>query len=100
MALLYVICKDKKEAEKISAHLLKKRMIACLNMFPVRSMYWWNQKIVTSSEYAVLAKTNNKNYKKATDEIKKIHSYDIPCILRIEAKANKEYEDWINREAR
>lgn len=100
MAFLYVICKGKKEAEKISAHLLKKRLIACSNMFPVQSMYRWNQKIVNDSEYAVLAKANNKNYKKASDEVKKIHSYEIPCILRIEAKANKEYEDWANREVK
>ena len=100
MALLYVIFKDKKEAEKISAHLLKKRMIACSNMFPVRSVYRWKQKIVHSAEYAVLAKTNSKNYKKEGDEIKKIHSYEIPCILRIDAKANKEYEEWVNGEAK
>src|SRR3989344_4872345 len=100
MTLIYAICKDKKEAEKISAHLLKKRVIACSNMFPIRSMYRWNQKIVNSAEYAVLAKTNNKNYKKAADEIKKIHSYEIPCILRIDAKANKEYEEWVNGEAK
>ena len=100
MTLLYITCKDKREAEKISSHLLKKRLVACSNMFPVQSMYRWNQKIVNSSEYAVLAKTNNKNYKKAVDEIKKIHSYEIPCILRIEAKANKEYEGWVNREVK
>ena len=98
MALLYVICRDKKEAERISSHLLKKRLIACSNMFPIRSVYRWNQKIVNSAEYAVLAKTNNKNYKKAVDEVKKIHSYEIPCILRIEAKANKEYENWADKE--
>ena len=98
MALLYVISKDKKEAEKISMHLLKKRLIACANIFPIKSMYWWKRKIVNSAEYAVLAKTNNKNYKKAVDEIKKIHSYEIPCILRFDAKANKEYEDWANKE--
>ena len=100
MALLYVICKDKKEAEKISSHLLKKRLIACSNMFPVQSIYRWNRKIVNSAEYAFLAKTNSKNFKKVAEEIKKIHSYDVPCILRIEAKANKEYEEWVNREVK
>ncbi len=98
MTLLYITCKDKREAEKISTHLLKNRLIACANIFPIQSMYWWNQKIVNDAEYAVLAKTNNKNYDKAASEIKKIHSYKIPCILRIEAKANKEYEDWVNIE--
>ena len=100
MIFLYTTCKDKKEAEKISMHLLKKRLIACANMLPIKSMYWWNYKIVNDSEYAVLAKTNSKNYKKAVDEVKKIHSYKIPCILRIEARANKEYEDWLGKETK
>ena len=100
MVLIYVVCKGRKEAEMVSMRLLKKRLIACSNMFPVKSMYWWKGKVVNEPEYAVLAKTNSKNYKKTADEIKKIHSYDVPCILRIEAKANKEYEDWVNMEVK
>lgn len=98
MVFLYTTCKGKREAEKISAHLLKKRLIACANVFPIKSMYWWNYRIVNAAEYAVLAKTSNKNYKNAVNETKKIHPYKIPCILRIEAKANKEYETWANKE--
>lgn len=98
MTLVYITCKDKKEAEKISLHLLRKRLIACANIFPIKSMYWWNNKIVNDNENVIIAKTNNKNFKKAVAEVKKLHSYEIPCILRINATANKEYEDWANRE--
>lgn len=100
MALVYITCKDKKEAEKISMHLLRKRLIACANIFPIKSMYWWNKKIVNDSENVLIAKTNNKNFKKAVNEIKRIHSYQIPCILKIDAEANKEYERWADREMR
>ena len=98
MALAYITCSDKKEAEKISRHLLKKRMIACANMFPIKSMYWWNKKIANENEYVVFAKTDEKHFKDLINEVKKLHSYKIPCILKIEAKANKEYEDWVNKE--
>ena len=98
MTLVYIICKDKKEAQKISMHLLKKRLIACANIFPIRSMYWWNNRIVNENENAIMAKTSSKNFKKIASEAKKIHSYEIPCILRINATANKEYENWVNRE--
>ncbi len=100
MVLIYITCKDRKEARHISMHLLKKRAIACSNIFPVESMYWWNYKIVDEPEYIIIAKTNGKNFKKAVDEAKKVHSYKIPCILRIEAKANKEYEKWVDREVK
>jgi len=98
MALLYTTCRDRKEAEKISAHLLKKRLIACSNIFPVRSMYRWNFKIVNENEAAVLLKTSEKNFSKAAEEIKKVHSYKMPLILKINAKANKEYEEWASKE--
>lgn len=100
MTLVYITCRDKKEAEKISMHLLKKRLIACANMFPVRSMYWWNYKIANESEYVIIAKTNNKNFKKVESEVKRIHSYKIPCILKISAAANKEYGQWADKEMR
>ena len=46
MIVCYVTCKNKTEAKKISKHLLNKKLVACSNMFPVSSMYWWNKKIV------------------------------------------------------
>ncbi|MBI2541845.1 divalent-cation tolerance protein CutA [Candidatus Woesearchaeota archaeon] len=100
MAMIYITCRDRKEAEKISMHLLKKRLIACASIFPVKSMYWWQNKIVNGYENVVIAKTSNKNFKKAVAEVKKIHSYEIPCILRIDAAANKEYNEWAKKEMR
>ena len=98
MALVYITCKDKKEAEKISMHLLKKRLIACANIFPIKSMYWWKNKILNDNENVIIAKTTDKNFKQLEKEVKKIHSYTIPCILRLNATANKEYETWLNKE--
>ena len=98
MVLLYMACKDEKEAKKISIHLLKKRLIACANIFPIKSMYWWNCKVANENETAIIAKTSDKNFKKAANEAKRIHSYRIPCIMRISAAANKEYEAWAKKE--
>ncbi len=98
MVMVYITCKGRKEAEKISHHLVRKRLIACANIFPIQSMYWWNYKIANEKEYAILAKTSSKNFKKAAVEIKRLHSYQIPCILKINAAANKDYENWANKE--
>ncbi len=98
MTLVYITCKDNKEAEKISMQLLKKRLIACANIFPIKSMYWWQGIIMDEKENVIIAKTSNKNFKKLVNEVKKIHSYEIPCILRVNATANKEYRAWANKE--
>ena len=98
MTLAYITCKNYKEAEKISKYLLKKRLIACANIFPIKSMYWWKGKIVNGTESVIIAKTVSKKYKKVEQEVKKLHSHQIPCILRINAVANKEYEQWTDNE--
>jgi periplasmic divalent cation tolerance protein len=100
MTWIYVTCKDEKEAEKISMLLLKKRLVACANIFPIKSMYWWNGKLEKSKETAIIAKTTGKNLNKAEKEIKKAHSYEVPCILKINAGASKEYMAWLKKETR
>jgi periplasmic divalent cation tolerance protein len=92
--LLYVTCRDSKEAEKLSNALLKQKLIACSNMIRIESMYSWKGKIERSSEILIIAKTSKKNTKKAEALIKKLHSYEVPAIIRIESKSSKEFEKW------
>ncbi len=99
MTLVYITCRNEKEAVKISKYLLEKRLIACSNIHPIRSLYWWKGKIQDEKEYAIIAKTIDKNYKKIKKEISRIHSYDVPCILKINAEANESYERWVKKEA-
>ena len=98
MILIYITCKDKKQAKNISRHLLEKRLVACTNIHPIESMYWWENKIQEDNEVVIIAKTKEENYNKVKQEVKKLHSYDVPCILKINAECNKEYSDWINKE--
>ena len=100
MTLMYITCKDKKEARKISSYLLRKRLVACSNMFPIESLYRWKGKIVNGKEYVILAKTLKKNVKRIRKEVKKIHSYEIPCIIDIDADANKDFLEWVRKETR
>lgn len=100
MTLAYIICKDAVEAENISLRLLKKRLIACANIFPIRSMYRWKGKIMSEAENVIIAKTNEENFNKAVNEVKKIHSYEIPCILKIDSSENKEFGKWVDKEMR
>jgi|TARA_Y100000294_G_scaffold150484_1_gene147789 periplasmic divalent cation tolerance protein len=100
MIIVYITCKDEQEAVNISKHLLNKRLIACSNIHPIRSMYWWNKKIEDEREFALIAKTKEKNYKNIKEEVKKLHSYDVPCILKIDAEANENYDRWVNEVAK
>ena len=101
MISVYITCKDNKEAREISRHLLDKRLIACANIFPIESMYWWDGRINDDKETAIIAKTKKVNFDKVKNEITGLHSYDVPCIVSWDiVKGNKEYLDWISKEVR
>ena len=92
---VYVTAGDLAEGEKIATLLLTKRLIACANFFPMRSVYSWEGKIRSDSETVVILKTMDKHYFSIVQEIERIHSYEVPCICKIEVSANKEFAEWV-----
>ena len=63
-------------------------------------MYWWNGKIKDNKEFVIIAKTKEKNYEKIKEEVSKLHSYDVPCILKLNAEANESYDKWVDGEVK
>jgi periplasmic divalent cation tolerance protein len=98
MIFIYVTCKNKKEAKAIAKELITKKLIACANIFPIESVYRWKSKIVDEKEVALICKTRGGYYNDVAKAIKRKHSYDVPCICKIKADANKTYGDWVYSE--
>ena len=96
MIISYIICKDKDEAKRISKVLINKKLAACCNIIQTESLYHWKNKLVEDTEVILLAKTLNKNFTEIKKEVLKIHSYKIPCILKINVKdINASYLNWL-----
>lgn len=99
MILVYITCKNKKEAEKIGSLLIKKRLAGCCNIFPITSLYKWKGKFVKDKEVVLIVKTLEKNFEKIKKEVKKSHSYKTPCILEIPVtRSNKDFLIWLEKE--
>lgn len=99
MIFVYITCKNKNEARKIGLTLVKKRLVACCNIFPIESIYHWKNKIIQDREVVLIVKTLKKNFQKIEKEVKRLHSYEAPCILEISIeKGNLEYLNWLKRE--
>lgn len=98
MILIYITSPSEENAEEISEHLIKKRLIACANIFPIKSIYKWKGNIAKEKEFVIMAKTQEKNFDEVKEEVEKIHPYKIPCILKISAEANQKYSEWVQRE--
>jgi len=99
--MIYTVCNNKTEAKKIAKMLLKLKLIACANFWPMESVYQWNNRIVEGEEVAMILKTRKNYYQKIESLIKKIHRDETPCILGIIAyKVEKKYLDWLMKETR
>lgn len=95
MIIVYITYPSKKHARNTANLLLKKRLIACANIFPMESMYWWKGKVAEEKEWAVLLKTEEKNYARIQKKVREAHPYAVSCILKLNVEANKEYEKWV-----
>jgi periplasmic divalent cation tolerance protein len=100
-SMVYVTTKTRKEAEKIANALLKKRLIACANIFPVRSSYWWKKKIEKHNEFAMFLKTRGSFVNKVVSAVKEMHSYLVPCVLAFSIdRGNPDFLKWIGEETK
>lgn len=96
--LFYMTCKNKVEANKIAYALVKKDLVACANIIPnIKSYFKWNNKKINALKESILiGKTVKKNINKITLYVKKISSYDCPCIVFVDIEnGNKEFLNWI-----
>ena len=95
--IVYVTHPNEDSAKQLSDVLLSEKLIACSNTFPIQSSYWWQGQIQDDHEVVTLLKSTQDLWLKLQNRIIELHSYEVPCIIKIEAEANEEYEDWIKK---
>jgi periplasmic divalent cation tolerance protein len=97
---VYITHGNENEAKKVASHLLEKKLIACVNFFPIESSYWWKGEIENAHEIVSLVKTKKENWEKIKEEVEKTHPYETPCIMKFEVEANENYEKWLKSEVK
>lgn len=99
--LVYTTVGSLRDARRIARHLLKKRYIACANIFPLSSLYWWQGKIEKAKEFGIFLKTTEERYQEIESTLKEIHPYELPCIISFNLlKGERRYLEWIEKEVR
>ncbi len=94
VVFVYVTCSSLEEARKIGRTLVEERLAACVNIFPVNSIYMWEGEVKGALEFALIVKTSS--YDEVEKRVKELHSYENPCIVAFELKdGSKEFIDWI-----
>ena len=87
---------DKKTITKIANQLVQRKIVACVNITKISSIYSWKGKIENQSEYLGLFKTTKKNLRRLKNELEKLHPYDVPEIVEINPNSiNQQYLKWL-----
>ena len=87
---------NKKSISKIANEFVKNKIVACVNISKISSIYFWKGKVEDSSEYIAIFKTITKNKKLLKQKINETHPYDVPEILEVDVTSiNKSYLNWL-----
>ena len=87
---------NKESARQTANLLIERRLAACVQMFPVESVYSWQGKICDDSEIMLFIKSRTALFDEIASAIKGIHSYEVPEIVQIPITDGlPEYLNWI-----
>jgi len=81
--VVFVTVGSQSEATAIASLLIEEKLAACVNLFPVESIYSWEGKIQQEKEWQLLIKTNLAKFPELSARIQEIHSYEVPEIIAL-----------------
>ncbi len=95
--IVLMTASTKEEAVRIVRALLEERLIACANIMDhVSSFFWWQGKIEEEKEVLVIMKSHESLFKKLSQRVMELHSYDTPEILALPiVNGSPSYLDWM-----
>jgi len=98
--MVYVTAGSAEEAKAIAQAAVRERLAACANILgPMTSIYRWQGAIEESQEFVLICKTRRKLADALAALVRRLHSYDTPCIVVYDMAAGlPAYLAWIAAE--
>lgn len=95
LSIVITTTDNKENADKITAHILDKKLAACIQRDTITSSYFWDHKICHDEEIRLIFKTPSQLVNSLMEEIKKIHNYETPEIIAFEvSNSSLDYASW------
>lgn len=100
ISFFYVPVGNAAEAATLGNLAVKEQLAACANVFPVQSLFMWEEAMQEEPESILVLKTMPGKKKALRDFLESNHSYKTPCILSWDAEVNEAYGEWVNRQVK
>ncbi len=84
------------KAREISRAALQARLAACVQLYPIQSLYVWKGELREEGEIALHMKIRGEDFEPLRALIRRLHDYETPEILRFEiAEGDAAYLEWL-----
>lgn len=83
------------KAEALARALLERRLVGCVSLSPIESLYRWEGELVHGREVQLLLKTTEAQLEALHQALHGLHSYDTPEWIVWPARASAAYGDWL-----
>ncbi|MFN7709900.1 MAG: divalent-cation tolerance protein CutA [Holosporales bacterium] len=102
IAFVYITVDRADVGQSIARLLLQERLVACANLIPgATSFYWWQGQIQESQEQILILKTLKAELDDVTRRIREVHPYECPCIISLDgASAHPDFMHWIEKQVK
>lgn len=100
LSIVLTTAPTEEKAREIAEILVRERLCACINIVPlVRSIYEWKGEMQDDREALMVAKVPTRGVAAYQERMAKLHPYEVPEIVALEASAvNAAYLKWCLRE--
>ncbi|MEK7072352.1 MAG: divalent-cation tolerance protein CutA [Patescibacteria group bacterium] len=99
MVFIYTTCATSEEAERLGKLILEQKLGACIDYWPIHSMYNWKGEYKKISEMMLIIATFESKLETVNDLISNHHSYSTPLIAGVDVRRiNRAYKEWMMEE--
>jgi periplasmic divalent cation tolerance protein len=99
--VIFVTASSRREGEAIAETLLSSKLVACVTLLPVHSIYTWKGEVRNDEEWQLLIKSELDQFPAIEAKIRDIHSYEVPEIIALPILAGSPpYLSWISEQVR
>lgn len=97
--VVLVTASSQQEAEALATSVVTSQLAACVNIFPLRSIYSWQGQLHNEQEWQMLIKTDLSLFAALEAKIRELHSYEVPEIIALPiADGSAPYLGWISEQ--
>ncbi|HEY9799450.1 MAG TPA: divalent cation tolerance protein CutA [Leptolyngbyaceae cyanobacterium] len=89
--------------ERIARLLVEEHLVACVNLYPIQSVYFWQGELQWDTEITLMMKVATAGVERLKQRLLELHPYELPefVVLDVDNAASlREYIDFVRSETR